>query len=39
VVAMRDWLLTLLPLAVAIYFMLNPDQFVVTMNWVQQMLG
>jgi len=39
VVAMREWLLTILPLAVVIYFVLKPDQFVVAMYWIQQFLG
>jgi hypothetical protein len=31
---MNDWLLTTLPLAVVIYFLVYPAQFALMLNWV-----
>jgi hypothetical protein len=31
---MSDWLLTTLPLAVVIYFLVNPVQFTYVLDWV-----
>jgi hypothetical protein len=31
---MRDWLLILAPIAITIYFLLNPDQFKILMDWL-----
>jgi hypothetical protein len=33
-VAMSDWFLTIMPIAVVIYFLLNPVQFSYVLNWV-----
>jgi hypothetical protein len=30
---MRDWLLVLLPVLIALYFIIFPDQFGVMLNW------
>jgi hypothetical protein len=37
-VAMSDWFLTTLPIAVVIYFFVNPGQFVFVLNWVGGLL-
>jgi hypothetical protein len=31
---MSDWVLTTLPLAVVIYFLLNPAQFAFVLDWM-----
>ena len=31
---MRDWLLVLLPILIALYFILFPDQFDVALKWL-----
>jgi hypothetical protein len=36
---MRDWLLTLTPIALIIYFLLYPDQFTAFISWAQQLFG
>ncbi len=33
-VAMSDWILTTLPLAVVIYFLVNPAQLAVVLAWM-----
>jgi hypothetical protein len=35
---MRDWVLTLTPVVVALYFLFNPDQFQSTLHWLGQLL-
>ena len=35
---MEDWLVILLPLATAIYFANNPDQFRATLDWLSGLL-
>ena len=32
--SMRDWLLVLLPILIALYFIIFPDQFNVALNWL-----
>jgi len=35
---MRDWLMILSPLALTLYFVVNPDQFAGVMDWLSRML-
>ena len=35
---MRDWLMILVPVATAIYFAINPEQFGATLNWLSRVL-
>jgi hypothetical protein len=35
---MRDWILILTPIAIAIYFFINPDQFKTFMDWFGNLL-
>ncbi len=36
---MRDLLWTIIPVAVVIYFMLNPEQFSAFVIWVNRLVG
>lgn len=36
---MRDWLLLLTPIALIIYFLAYPDQFVAFIGWAKQLFG
>ncbi len=36
---MRDWLLLLAPLALVLYFLVNPDQLGAFMAWAARLLG
>jgi hypothetical protein len=36
---MRDWLMVLGPLVLAIYFVLNPDQFHSSLDWIGRVVG
>jgi hypothetical protein len=36
---MSDWFLTTMPIAVVIYFLLNPVQFSYVLNWVGGLLN
>ena len=35
---MRDWLLVLLPILIALYFIIFPDQFHVALNWLHEIV-
>jgi hypothetical protein len=35
---MSDWLFTTLPIAVVVYFLLNPEQFTFVVNWAGGLL-
>jgi hypothetical protein len=36
---MRDWLLILTPIIIALYFLFNPDQFRMLTDWVGNLLA
>jgi hypothetical protein len=36
---MRDWLLLLAPIALVLYFLVNPDQFGAFMDWAARLIG
>lgn len=36
-IPVRDWLLILTPIAIALYFLLHPDQFTILTQWLENL--
>jgi hypothetical protein len=37
-IAMRDWLMIIVPIGVGLYFILNPSQFTAFVDWISGFL-